>query len=140
MNAKTLILACVATVVLSGPVVAADSAYPPSATARVTKVIEVAGTDRAPVVLKAVIPQYPWKLRRDGIEGIATVDMQVDSSGRVVSAELVRATTPEFGRLALAAAKEWTFVPASANGKPTTMRVRVPFSFTTPELVAMGNR
>ncbi len=140
MNAKSLILACVATALLGGPVLATTSVSTPTATARVSKVVKVAGMDKAPVVLKAIIPDYPSELREVGIQGIATVDMLIDSTGRVVSTELVSTTVPELGRLALAAAKDWTFVPASAKGKPITTRVRVPFDFVMPELVAIRDR
>jgi TonB family protein len=140
MKTKTLILCFVATALTGGPVLAANPSPEPTPMASVQKVVKVAGMDKRPVVVKKVVPTYPRELREHGIQGIATVDMLIDSTGRVVSAELVNATVPEFGRLALAAAKEWTFVPASAKGKPISTRVRVPFEFVMPQLVAMENR
>lgn len=140
MNSKPLLFACVATALLGGPALAANSPSAPVPTARVTKVLQLPGMDKAPVVLKKVLPHYPLELRKVGIQGIATVDMLIDSTGRVVSTELVSASSPELGRLALVAAKDWTFVPASANGKPITTRVRVPFEFSIPDLIAMETR
>lgn len=140
MNTKTLVLCCVSTALLGCPVLAADPSSAPAPMASVAKVVKVAGMDKAPVVVKKVIPAYPGELREQGIQGTATVDMLVDSTGRVVSAELVNATVPEFGQLALKAAKDWTFVPASAQGKPIATRVRVPFEFVMPQLVAMESR
>lgn len=138
MNTPSLMLACAAALICSA--VLASSTSSPNATARVVKVVKVAGMDKAPVVLKSIIPDYPIELREVGIQGIATVDMLIDSTGRVISTELVNTTVPELGRLAMAAAKDWTFVPASAKGKPITTRVRVPFEFVMPELVALGRR
>lgn len=140
MYPKNLLLVCAAVALGGGSALAAGSAPELVPTAKVTKVLKLAGMDKAPVVVKSVIPAYPRELREDGIQGIATVDMVIDSTGRVVATELVKSTAPELGSLALAAAKEWTFVPASAKGRPITTRVRVPFEFVMPQLVAMENR
>jgi TonB family protein len=140
MKTKNLVLCCFSTALLGSPVLAADSSSAPTPMASVSKVVKIAGMDKAPVVIKKVIPAYPRELREHGIQGTATVDMLIDSTGRVVSTELVSTTVPEFGQLALKAAKDWTFVPASAQGKPISTRVRVPFEFVMPQLVAMERR
>jgi TonB family protein len=140
MKTIQLIVAVFSTALLAGPVLAEQKTPAPGPSAQVTKVVKVAGMDKAPQVVKKVIPNYPRDLRQEGIQGVATVDMLVDSTGRVVTTELVSSTLPEFGDLALAAAKDWTFIPASAKGQAITTRVRVPFVFAMPETVAMGRR
>lgn len=141
MSLRTLIIACAGMVLLGSPVLFAGSPNTaPTPTARVVKVVKVAGMDKPPVVLQAVMPDYPKELREVGMQGIALVDMLIDSTGRVVATELVGTSEPALGPLAMEAAKYWTFVPASAKGKPITTRVRVPFEFVMPELVAMRGR
>ena len=106
----------------------------------VTQVVQIKGMDKAPVVKAQVAPTYPTELRGKGIQGFATVDMLVDSTGRVVEATVARATHPLFGEQAVEAAKAWNFEPAMAGGHPITTRVRVPFEFVMPQIVAMEQR
>jgi TonB family protein len=109
-------------------------------TSNVAKVAHIQGMDKAPQVLTQVAPVYPTELRERGIQGVVTVEMLVDSTGRVVDANAVRATTPEFASRAVDAAKSWTFAPAEANGKKITSRVLVPFEFTMPQVAALESR
>lgn len=114
--------------------VAAPSAEP------ALKVAYVAGMESAPTVLRRAAPVYPQELRAKGVQGMALVDARVDSTGRVVGVELVKATRPEFGERALEAARAWAFQPAMAQGKPIGSRVRLPFDFVMPEVAAMERR
>lgn len=112
----------------------------PSAAGPSLKVAYVAGMDAAPTVVGRAAPVYPQELRAKGVQGMALVDARVDSTGRVVSVELVQASRPEFGERALEAARAWTFRPAMAQGKPIGARVRLPFAFVMPEVAAMERR
>jgi TonB family protein len=140
MKTTQVFLVSAAIALTGDPVLANEPSTGVAPLATVSKVVKVAGMDKAPVVLKKVIPKYPRELREDGIQGVATVDMVIDSTGRVVAAELISATQPEFGPLALDAAKQWKFIPASAQGKPIATRVRVPFDFVMPQLVVAEGR
>lgn len=106
-------------------------------TGGVTKVAHIAGMDKAPEVMTRTAPVYPSYLRERGIQGVVTVEMLVDSTGRVVEAKAVRATVPEFGAQAVAAAKQWTFNPAEADGKKISARIQVPFEFVMPQVAAL---
>lgn len=120
---------------------AAAAAEPATATTPgVTKVVQIRGMDRAPVAVEKVAPTYPRELREKGVQGFATVDMLVDSTGRVVEASLVRATNPAFADQALEAAKAWKFEPAMAQGQAITTRVQVPFQFVMPQVAALEQR
>jgi len=109
-------------------------------TAGVSKVAHIKGMDKLPVALKQVAPTYPLELRGRGVQGFATVDMLIDSTGRVVSAKAVRSTNPAFAREAVEAAEVWTFQPAEADGHAITSRVQVPFRFEMPEIVALERK
>ena len=63
--------------------------------------------------------------------------MLIDSTGRVIEAKAVRATTPEFAEEAVQAAKGWVFNPAEAAGHKITARVQVPFEFVMPQVAAL---
>jgi len=104
------------------------------------RVAYVKGMETLPLVLARVAPVYPRDLREKGVQGFAIVDVRVDSTGRVIQAEIVRATLPEFGERALDAAKAWTFEPATAQGRAITSRVRLPFEFTMPQVAALERR
>lgn len=140
MKTRSLLCACFAAALLGGSALANEKGDQPRASSRISKVLLIPGMDQAPVPLRVVHPPYPYELRREGIQGIVTVDMLVDSMGRVVQAELVSSTEPELNSLALNAAVRWSFVPASAKGQPITTRVRVPFEFVMPQLVAAKGR
>jgi TonB family protein len=107
---------------------------------KVAKVAHIKGMDKAPEAIQRVAPVYPMELRERGIQGVATVEMLIDSTGRVVEAKAVRATMPAFAAQAEAAAKQWTFRPAEASGKKITARVMVPFEFTMPQVAALESR
>lgn len=116
------------------------SAEESASTSQVAKVAHIQGMDKAPEIVTRVAPVYPTELRERGIQGVVTVEMLIDSTGRVVEANAVRSTTPEFAAQAVDAAKGWTFKPAEANGKKITSRVMVPFEFTMPQVAALESR
>ncbi len=93
--------------------------------------------DKMPEVVTKIAPVYPTELREAGVQGIAMVDILIDSTGRVVEAKAVRATTPEFATSAVAAAQNWVFKPAEAAGHKITSRVQVPFEFVMPQVAAL---
>jgi TonB family protein len=82
-------------------------------------------------VLKQVPPDVPAKAR-DSIRGTVrvAVKVRVSSGGRVTDAELAApGPSPYFARLALAAARQWTFMPPMADGQPLTSEWLVRFEF-----------
>lgn len=57
--------------------------------------------------------------------GWACVSAVVGVTGGVVSVELVSASEPVFGRNAIAAARRWTFEPATLDGEPVESSFRL---------------
>jgi len=140
MKTSLAIFLTTAGALLAGGTPEAGSTEAVGLTPGVTKVLHIRGMDKAPSVIEKGVPAYPTELREQGIQGFATVDLRVDSTGRVVEATLVRATHPLFGERALAAAKAWRFDPATAQGQPITTRVQVPFHFVMPQVAALEQR
>ncbi len=82
-----------------------------------------------PTAIYKVDPTHPAELYARGIEGEAIIIASVDIFGTVVDPEVDRATHEEFGLAAMLAASEWIFEPATKNGVPMAVRVKIPFSF-----------
>ncbi len=124
MNKKPFLLILATTALVGSPVLIAGSAFD-----SVAKVAPIVGLDKEPVAIRKVRPAYPEELGGLGIHGMATVEMVVGTNGRVSSVKLIDSTEPEFGQLALIAAKHWTFTPGTVKGVAVTKHVRVPFEF-----------
>lgn len=82
-----------------------------------------------PEVVTPVTPIYPPIARDAGMEGDVLVRMLVGIDGRVKRAEIEGKSAPMFDDTALAAARQWIFTPATSNGKPVPVWVRVPMKF-----------
>jgi protein TonB len=66
-------------------------------------------------------PDYPPALRREGLEGSATVRVTIDERGRVVAVDLVKATDPRFfEETKEQALRHWRFQPARRDGVATS--------------------
>ena len=76
-----------------------------------------------------VDPTHPPELYAKGVEGEAVVIATVDMFGSVVDPVVDRASDQEFGMAAMLAASEWIFEPATKNGVPIAIKVRIPFQF-----------
>ncbi|HLP26748.1 MAG TPA: TonB family protein, partial [Acidobacteriota bacterium] len=86
--------------------------------------------DAHPRTKVQVSPEYPFALRSAGIEGNATIEFDVDSTGRVVSARTLSGTHREFEEAAVRAVLKWRFEPGKRHGKPVPFRMVVPIGFT----------
>lgn len=78
---------------------------------------------------RQVQPPYPDAARESGTQGVAKVEVQIDENGRVRSARVVAGLGHGFDEAALAAAKQWTFEPASRCGKPEGSSRTLSFRF-----------
>jgi protein TonB len=67
-----------------------------------------------------------------GIGGTVVVAARVDAEGRVESAEIVEDPAPihGLGRAAVAAVREWRYVPARLAGRPVESNVTVEIVFS----------
>lgn len=139
MKTKLISVCIMGLTVFAGSIFAGDSETP-TETQPAVKVAPIKGMDKPPVILSRVAPDYPIDLRERGVQGVAAVEVLVDSMGRVIEAKAVRATLPAFAAKAEKAASEWTFEPAEADGKKITARVLIPFEFTMPQVAALENR
>lgn len=84
-------------------------------------------------------PEYPAKLAKSKVAGHADVRIRVRTTGAVVDPVLTAASDPAFGDAAIAAVRQWRFIPAMKNGRATEMTVTLPVAFSPQEALASSN-
>jgi TonB family protein len=83
----------------------------------------------APKLVKQVDPEFPKKWRKDKSSGTVNVTMTVDEAGKPRD---VRVDTPVghgFDEIALKAIRQYRFEPATRDGKPVAVELRVEVVF-----------
>lgn len=93
------------------------------------KIINVGDLDRMPRAKVQVAPDYPVPLRQSGTGGTVTVEFDVDATGRVVSARVLRSTERGFEEATLRAVLKWRFEPGRRDGRAVPFRMSVPVDF-----------
>jgi TonB family protein len=86
----------------------------------------------APKPFFGSMPAYPAALQQSGLKGKAVVNMRVSAQGRVLDPVVDSASEPPFGEEALAAVRQWRFLPRVVDGQPVETRVSMPFAFEPP--------
>lgn len=93
-----------------------------------------------PTVVTHVDAVYPPAAVAERQHGNVVLALTVDADGHVSKVDVVVSGGAAFDEAAVVAARQWTFIPASRDGKPLASRIRVPFHFAPPapppELVA----
>jgi TonB family protein len=84
--------------------------------------------DVMPVAIRRVPPAYP-ETGMKHVSGTVILKALVDRRGDVVQTYLVR-SSPFLDEVAEAALRQWTFKPATRDGKPVAIWVDVPFKFS----------
>lgn len=83
-----------------------------------------------PAFVERVEPLYPERARRAGVEGVATVRVQLDPAGAVVAVELVQASGSRLlDDAALAAARASRFAPASRDAATVASEALATYRF-----------
>ncbi len=90
---------------------------------------EKARFDQPPTAIGVIRPQYPFEMRRKGLEGDVIVEFTVAVDGRAREAKVIEATRKDFHLSALAAVEKARFKPAMKDGRAVTVRVRVPLYY-----------
>lgn len=74
-------------------------------------------------------PDYPENERRAAHNGRAVLHIIVDDQGVVRFPTVDASPSPEFAKAAIDAVKKWSFKPASLNGQPIAVLVRIEMQF-----------
>lgn len=85
--------------------------------------------DRMPSARAQIAPDYPFALKHAGIDGSVLVEFDVDRTGRVAGARVLRSAHREFEEPTLRAVLKWRFEPGRRNGQAVPFRMQVPVDF-----------
>lgn len=77
-------------------------------------------------------PDYPKALKKSRVKGEAMLTIHLTRQGVVTDPKVDSATDPAFGEAALAAVRQWRFLPKIEAGRPVETDVRMPFAFDPP--------
>jgi len=84
--------------------------------------------DSPPRPIKITRPQYPQEAFIKKIEGTVTVEILIDSTGRVVRARVIQ-SVPLLDAAALQTVYQWVFQPAIKHGHPVPTIAHAPVAF-----------
>jgi TonB family protein len=84
-----------------------------------------------PRKLKDAAPVYPEIALAAGIQGSVLIELQIDATGKVASARVVKGV-PALDDAALAAANAWVYEPARLRGKAVLAVLTERVDFTLP--------
>lgn len=74
-------------------------------------------------------PNYPFEMRRAGLNGEVVIRFVVDTNGDVRDVEVVRSSQREFESAAQQAVLKWKWKPGRKGGKPVATRMQIPVVF-----------
>jgi TonB family protein len=102
-----------------------------AASLRAQEEVLTAGGEGVPVPKKTkhVQPAYPAQALAQGIRGIVILDIVVDGRGKVASTSVLRSVAG-LDEAAIAAARQWEYEPTKVDGKPVSVRLTVPITFS----------
>ena len=89
--------------------------------------------EEPPVPVKQVAPRYPRFIKKQGIEGQVWLNVEVLKNGSVGRIEVLKSLNAGKNGLdqaAMKAVKKWKFEPAKNGGKPITVWVKFPLTFS----------
>src|SRR5437868_4290096 len=87
------------------------------------------GCVTAPRPIYSPDPTYPEKARKKKQRGTVLVALVVNSDGLTKDVAVERGVNPELDEAATDAVKRWKFTPASKDGKPVNVKIKVEVSF-----------
>ncbi len=92
-----------------------------------------------PRVIKYVPPVYPPEAKAEGLTATVTLELLIDTTGKVTSATVVNGAGRGFDEAAVEAAKQLEFSPARrANGDLATARILYRYTFDLDEKMDGG--
>lgn len=100
------------------------------APAKVKSEYTVTELDGVPKPTNRLSPIYPFRARRQKVEGAVTVEFTIDTDGRTSDLRIIEAEPANtFDEAALRAIRKWRFKPGRKNGKAVVTRVQQTITF-----------
>jgi protein TonB len=83
----------------------------------------------APVALTRVEPRYPEHLRQMRVGGIVILELAISETGAVEHIAVLKSVAADMDISAIQAVRQWTFQPATLDGKPVPVLFNVSVHF-----------
>ena len=83
----------------------------------------------APRALFAPEPDYTEAARKARLEGMAVFKVIIGVDGKVYDPKLLKSLSPDLDAQAIAAMKQWKFQPATLNGQPVAVFIKIEVNF-----------
>jgi TonB family protein len=95
------------------------------------KVYKIGGDVSAPTLTYSVDAKFPdaEKNAKNGLQGVAVVELIVDSKGRPRDIRVKRSLRPDFDKCAINAVRQYKFGPAMRQGKPVAVAITIEVNF-----------
>ncbi len=94
------------------------------------QIFNLADLDQQPEARFQPEPQYPFELKRTGVEGTVTVGFICDTQGNVVNANVISSSgSHELDEAAVQGVSKWKFRPGKRGGHAVNVRMEQPISF-----------
>jgi TonB family protein len=95
------------------------------------KVYKIGGDVSAPSLTYSVDAKFPDAERnaKNGMQGVAVVELIVDSKGRPRDIRVKRSLRPDFDKCAIDAVRQYKFGPAMRQGKPVAVAITIEVNF-----------
>ncbi len=90
--------------------------------------IRIGGDMRPPTKVHHVSPDYPDDARAAGISGVVILAATIDAEGAVIAVQMVR-SVPGLDDAAIAAVRQWRYMPTWLNGQPVAVIMTVTVNF-----------
>jgi protein TonB len=95
------------------------------------KIFNLSDLDQAPEPRFQPEPQYPFDLKRQGIEGAVNVGLVCDTQGAVVSVYVITSSGQhDLDQAALQAVGKWRFKAGKRGGQPVSVRMSELITFS----------
>ena len=93
------------------------------------KALFVKGNVQHPRKISAVHPQYTEKARKEGLQGLVILQALINEEGLVEEIEVIKGMPLGLTEEAMKALENWTFEPATLEGKPVAVFYNLTFNF-----------
>ena len=90
--------------------------------------LRVGGQIKEPKRVKHVDPVYPELAKRARVQGFVILECRIDASGRVTDARVLRGI-PLLNEAAIAAVKQWVYMPTLLDGQPFPVLMTITVAF-----------
>ena len=84
---------------------------------------------KAPRPLHTPEPKYSKSAKKQGIQGVVTLSVVIGTDGKAHDVKVVKSLEPSLDANAIEAVKKWKFAPATKDGRPVAVAMRLEIDY-----------